>query len=285
MRTAKSTDPADQIPKSSWSAWWYGTREVSASYRVAFNAVTNNFATKWLEPSLVTNRLACHLCCFDLANIWQKQGQEKAVRRAWEILQTVHHDWSVNIRGEVAILNGTVRSAHQVLDLKGFTNNRSTTIQKSITIDLDKANACRLIQNAGPFTLNYYDPLNPSSIIPFLICYALEAMHSEKNLDQTISIDLTSALYTCVFLLSARQRTASSSGSIGKAAFALLDFWFDANDVNEDNLWTLTHALGDMTGDLELDNLIVLRETYREVMKLSGLSVTELCKLATDSLT
>lgn len=168
--------------------------------------------------------------------------------------------------------------------LKGFTNNRSTATQKSAIIDLDKTNACRLVQNASPFTLNYYDPLNPSSIIPFLICYALESMHSEKNLDQTISTDLTSALYACVFLLNARQRTASNSGSIGKTAFALLDFWFDANDVSEDNLWTLTHALGDMTGDLELDNLIALRETYREVMKLSGLSVTELCKLATDSL-
>lgn len=43
--------------------------------------------------------------------------------------------------------------------------------------------------------------------------------------------------------------------------------------------------VGDITGDLELDNLIALRDTYREVMKLSGLSVTELGNLATKNLT
>lgn len=77
----------------------------------------------------------------------------------------------------------------------------------------------------------------------------------------------------------------SNSGAVGKAAFALLDFWLNDNEASESDLWTLNHALGDITGELELDNLITLRNTYREVMKLSGLSVTELGNLATKNLT
>ncbi len=69
-------------------------------------------------------------------------------------------------------------------------------------------------------------------------------MHAETGLDETISIDLTSAIYGCVFLLNARQHTHSNSGAVGKAAFGLLDFWLNNNEVSESDLWTLNHALG-----------------------------------------
>ncbi|MGN0921112.1 MAG: hypothetical protein ACI4NJ_05205 [Cellvibrio sp.] len=274
-----------QISKSAWSAWWYGSREISASYRAAFNAVTNNLASKWLEPCLVNNRLACHLCCFDLDVIGGKYGKDKAINRAWEILQTVHQDWQVNIRGEVTIFNGMERSPREVTAIKGIPGKPLKLVSKKTIINLDKNKHFRLLTNANPLTVNHYEPLNPSSIIPFLLCYALEAMHSETGLGETISIDLTSAIYACVFLLNARQYTYSNSGAVGKAAFALLDFWLNDNEASESDLWTLNHALGDMTGDLELDNLIAVRDTYREVMKLSGLSVTELGNLATKNLT
>lgn len=277
--------PASKLAASTWNDWWHGKRSPSISTRAELNSITNNLASKWLEPSLVNNRLACHLSCFDLANVWKKFGQEKAINRAWEILQTVHQDWQVNVRGEVTILNGAARSAHEALDSTIVASYTPRATPKTILIDMDKTSTCRLLARASSFTCNHYEPLNPSSIIPFLLCYALEAMHSETGLDETISIDLTSAIYACVFLLHARQYTYSNSGSVGKAAFALLDFWINDNEVSESDLWTLNHALGEITGDLELDNLIALRDTYREAMKLSGLSVTELGNLATKNLT
>ena len=72
---------------------------------------------------------------------------------------------------------------------------------------------------------------------------------------------------------------------MGKTAFALLDFWLNDNEASRSDAWTLSHALGDITGDLELDNVIALRGTYREIMELRGLSVTELENLATQNLT
>ncbi len=277
--------PASKLAASSWNDWWHGKRSPNISTRAELNSITNNLATKWLEPCLVNNRLACHLSCFDLADIWQKHGQEKAITRAWEILQTVHQDWQVNIRGEVTIFNGMERSPREVTAIKGIPGKPLKLVSKKTIINLDKNKHFRLLKNANPLTVNHYEPLNPSSIIPFLLCYALEAMHSETGLDETISIDLTSAIYACVFLLNARQYTYSNSDAVGKAAFALLDFWLNDNEASESDLWTLNHALGDITGDLELDNLIALRDTYREVMKLSGLSVTELGNLATKNLT
>lgn len=277
--------PPSKLAASSWNDWWHGKRSPNVSTRAELNSITSNLATKWLEPCLVNNRLACHLCCFDLAITRQKYGEEKAINHAWEILQTVHQDWQVNVRGEVTILNGTARSTHEALDLTTMALHTSRATPKTILIDMDKTNTCRLLARASSFTCNHYEPLNPSSIIPFLLCYALEAMHSETGQDETISIDLTSAIYACVFLLNARKYTHSNSGTVGKAAFALLDFWLNDNEVSESDLWGLNHALGDITGDLELDNLIALRDTYREVMKLSGLSVTELGNLATKNLT
>lgn len=277
--------PASKLAASSWNDWWHGKRSPNISTRAELNSITSNLATKWLEPCLVNNRLACHLSCFDLADIWQKHGQEKAITRAWEILQTVHQDWQVNIRGEVTIFNGMERSPREATAIKGILGKPLKLVSKKTIINLDKNKHFRLLNNANALTANLYEPLNPSSIIPFLLCYALEAMHSETGLDETISIELTSAIYACVFLLNARQYTYSNSGSVGKAAFALLDFWINDNEVSESDLWTLNHALGDITGDLELDNLIALRDTYREVMKLSGLSVTELGNLATKNLT
>jgi hypothetical protein len=276
---------ASKLAASSWNDWWHGKRSPNVSTRTELNSITNNLATKWLEPCLVNNRLACHLSCFDLADIWQKHGQGKAINRAWEILQTVHQDWQVNIRGEVTIFNGMEISLREAMAIKGVPGKPLKLVSKKTIINLDKCAPFRLLNNANPLTTNHYEPLNPSSIIPFLLCYALEAMHSETGLDETISIDLTSAIYACVFLLNARQYTYSNSGSVGKAAFTLLDFWLNDKDVNESDLWALNHALGDITGDLELDNLIAWRSTYREVMKLSGLSVTELGNLATKNLT
>lgn len=258
------------ISKSAWSAWWYGTREISASYRAAFNAVTNNHASKWLEPCLVNNRLACHLCYFDLAVIWQKYGKEKAMNRAWEILQTVHQDWQINVHGEVTILNGIKKT--------------SRVQQKKLVINLDKTTTYKLSKKAAPPTINHYEPLNPSSIIPFLLCYALEATHSETGLDDTISIDLTSAIYACVFLLNARQYTYSNSGAVGKVAFALLDFWLNDNETSKGDFWGLSGALGDITGDLELDNLIALRNRYRNLMSISGLDMKNLNALVLKNL-
>lgn len=277
--------PASKLAASSWNDWWHGKRSPNISTRAELNSITNNLASKWLEPSLVNNRLACHLCCFDLANVWKKFGQEKAINRAWEILQTVHQDWQVNIRGEVTVFNGVGRSPRETMAMQGIPGKPLKLVSKKTIINLDKNKHFRLLNNANALTANLYEPLNPSSIIPFLLCYALEAMHSETGLDETISIDLTSAIYACVFLLNARQHTHSNSGAVGKAAFALLDFWLNDNEVSESDLWGLNHALGDITGDLELDNLIALRDTYREVMKLSGLSVTELGNLATKNLT
>ena len=277
--------PTSKLAASSWNDWWHGKRSPNVSTRAELNSITSNLATKWIEPCLVNNRLACHLSCFDLADIWQKHGQEKAITRAWEILQTVHQDWQVNIRGEVTIFNGMERSPREVMAIKGIPGKPLKLVSKKTIINLDKNKHFRLLNNANPLTTNHYEPLNPSSIIPFLLCYALEAMYSETGLDETISIDLTSAIYACVFLLNARQYTYSNSGAVGKAAFALLDFWLNNNEVSESDLWGLNHALGDITGDLELDNLIALRDTYREVMKLSGLSVTELGNLATKNLT
>lgn len=259
-----------QISKSAWSAWWYGSREISASYRAAFNAVTNNLASKWLEPCLVNNRLACHLCCFDFAVIRKNFGKEKAIARAWEILQTVHQDWQVNVRGEVTILNGIKKT--------------SRSAQKNTGIDLDKTTVYTLSIKASSPTVNHYEPLNPSSIIPFLLCYALEAIDAEAGLNETISIDLTSAIYACVFLLNARQYTFSNSGAVGKVAFALLDFWLNSNDINESDFWALSSALGDITGDLELDNLIALRDNYRHVMSIGGLDVKEFNALVLENL-
>lgn len=276
---------ASKLAASSWNDWWHGKRSPNVSTRAELNSITNNLATKWLEPCLVNNRLACHLSCFDLADIWQKHGQGKAINRAWEILQTVHQDWQVNIRGEVTIFNGVERSPREATAIKGIPGKPLKLVSKKTIINLDKNKHFRLLNNANALTANLYEPLNPSSIIPFLLCYALEAMHSETGLGETISIDLISAIYACVFLLNARQYTYSNSGAVGKAAFALLDFWLNDNEVSESDLWTLNHALGDITGELELDNLIALRNTYREVMKLSGLSVTELGNLATKNLT
>ncbi|MFO1388648.1 hypothetical protein [Cellvibrio sp.] len=274
---------SSKLSESTWGAWWHGQRTINPTNRAELNAVTQNLASKWLEPCLVNNRLACHICCFDLPVIVAREGIEKAISRAWEILREVHKGWAVTPHGEIRIQNSTEREREDVFIHRGF-SPKSVSIPKLQPITLDKAKQTELITPAHKKTVPLYEPLNPSSIVLFLLNYGLQAWDSEPGLAESLAIDLTTAMHALVFIIFANQIVPSTSGEIGKIAVALFDFWHNDQEFNFADKWALFHALSGKTRRFDLSPLVELRQSYRNTMKLTGLSVTELSKLATDTL-
>ena len=262
-----------QISKSAWSAWWYGNREISVSYRAAFNAVTNNLATKWLVPCLTVNRLACHFCWFDLAEQAKQKSFAHAEQSAWAILYEISKDW-----------NPIISFVH------GYMPNEPVLLEQSKAHYSDKSPPHYLDKNPG-YKANYgsliaqhYDRLNPSSIVVFLLRLGSEEWSSNAEIAEAIAVDFTSAILACYTILTASNPYMSlrQSGESGEITVAFMNFWFTTEDLQENDLNTLSTIK--CLKEHDLNAVLKMRAAYHSAMVITGLSIPELRNLVFDNL-
>lgn len=68
-------------------------------------------------------------------------------------------------------------------------------------VSLDKVEELELFELVNQEISGSYDPLNISSIVSFLIKFGLLHRHNEPSLEQSIAIDLATAIHAFTFLL------------------------------------------------------------------------------------
>lgn len=308
-----------KISEATWNAWWHGRCKPNITMRAAINAVTNNLASKWLEPCLVNNRLACHLSCLELG----VSRSDSTRQEAQVILQTIHSDWFVDRSGVVSTQNNESR--------------RRYTPQGKLSelgISLDKGEETELTQIVNKPVIKCYDPLNPSSIVHFLLSLGVSNLKhnnliptlltnlglidstQEPGLHEAIAVDLASSICAGNYILMSDYRYIKNRGRTGQLIVELFGFWFDDEDAKDDSYHNDNpsqvadhhslsntidkgelikapilqepdehHQIGTnlesvLTCKAELACLIKLRGSYRTLMCDSGLAVSEINKQA-----
>ena len=234
-----------KISASTWNDWWHGHRKPNITMRAAINAATNNLASKWLEPCLVNNRLACYLSSLELG----LSETNSTPQEAQTMLQAIHNGWFVDRSGIVTTHNTKSRGITSLGQLS------------ELNISLDKGEGAELDELVDQSVIDSYDPLNTSSIIPFLFRLGVMDCGKEKGLKEAIAVDLASAVCAGACILMSDYRYIKNMGDTGKLIIDLFDFWFANEEVNEETYWILSSSLETMLNSgLELDNLMILRE-------------------------
>lgn len=256
----------NKISKSTWNDWWHGRRKPNVTMRAAINSVTDNLASKWLEPCLVNNRLACHLSSLELG----MNDLNNSSQTAQNILQVIHSDWFVDRSGIISTQNDESRRRYTPC---GQLSERG--------ISLDKGEEAELGQIVDQSIIQSYEALNTSSIVTFLLRLGIADYKDEEGLDEAIAVDLASAACAGACILLSDYRYIKNMGTIGRLIMDLFDFWFADEDINEEAQWILSSSLETMLNDeWELDNLMKLRDSYRALMNDSGLTISEINRLA-----
>lgn len=272
VETKLALSPFDisKISKNAWYSWWNGESFPIEKSREKLEKITAIPASKWLFPSLTSNRLACHLNCFELAEIASRDSLREAKKKAKLILESLHNDWNINSTGTV-----TTSRSHEIRD-----KSRSNEVIWS----LDKEKKGALNHRAGRQAMLAYEPIEPSSIINFLVNLITEAWDTEIGLNEVLTLDLASALHAYVFLVKASGCEPAASGRLASFAVNIFNF-LHSNECSSEHLGELIVTLGTLIEDPSLKPIAALRKTYQSLMSLrTGLSVTELSMLATGSL-
>lgn len=274
--------PYDKISASTWNAWWHGQRMPNASMKATLNELTNNLAGKWLEPSIATNRLSRHLCSFDLPFISKKQGSQAALAKAWRILNSVSESWRLNSRNEVEINGDRPITSNDLFSLRFPHSIKAGDSKPHLpAIGFGMGFQRTLFMIAPKDLKQQKDPLNPSSIIAFLVGFGIHAKDSEPGVNNCITLDLATAVICSLIILISNGHTRSTSGEAGELAYDLFellesdDEWFPKRAV------LLSIYLDDkFSTDCALDFLRDFRLTYLKVIsQASGLTDQEVSAL------
>lgn len=258
------------ISKSVWYSWWNGKSFPTEKNRKKSEEITDISASKWLFPSLISNRLACHLNCFELSEIANRCTLREAKKKAKNILESLHNDWNVNATGTI--------TTPQALEKKGKSH-----LNKLIW-SLDKKERGALKHRASRQVILAYEPIESSSIITFLVNLIAEAWDTEDGLNEVLALDFASALHAYVFLVKASGYEQAASGRLASFSSEIFNF-LHSKECSNEHLGELIVTLGKLIEDPSLKPITALRKTYQSLMSLrTGLSVTELGMLATGSL-
>jgi hypothetical protein len=255
-----------KISASTWNDWWHGRRKPNITMRAAINSVTDNLASKWLEPCLVNNRLACHLSSLELGlNDLNNYRQE-----AQDILEVIHNDWFVDPSGIVSTQNSEPRRRYAPCGQLS-----------ELSITLDKGKEAELGELVDQSVISCYDTLNTSSIVTFLLRLGIADYKHEQGLNEAIAVDLASVACAGACILMSDYRYIKNMGKTGRLVMDLFDFWFADEWTVDETHWILSTSLEPiLNGWLDLESLINLRKSYRRLIADTGIAISEINKQA-----
>jgi hypothetical protein len=274
------------LGRATWHGWWHGQRLPNATYRTLVDNALDGLATRWLYRSLEHDRLQAHLCALDLK--WLAAHQPTVARaEAWEMLWTLHRDWAPSPTGEIA-LPSLIRNPRRTRRKKGKPDSRSTSFGRR------KGVPAPLKLRATDLGVSAHEPLNPSSILLFLMRYAFESALPDPGLKEAFVLDFLTgaAAAACLVQIIAPERI-DDWGLPGRIFSAMRPHFWPIADDEQAGLDALFVAyiepLLKMTAttcpDKEaLEFLRELKAAYYDSLGVTGLSEQELQAFASANL-
>ncbi len=284
-----------ELGKATWHGWWHGHRVPNATYRSIADREFAGLASKWFYRSDDSDRLQCHLSALDLGWMVKNHSADEAFQEAWRFLLTLHRDWGPEYRGEIYL---PAPAAREGLGRQAFVSRKAKPDPRvSIPIGLTKGPRSRLRSLATGEAAFLFEPLNPSSVLSFMLRYGVESRLPDPGLKEAFILDfLTAAAASLCLLQMVAPRRVPHWGRPGQILFACHEHFWMPDYGHEDPLWMVNEPFA-MGFAKILDELAVehdyhetrslfyeLKDTYYSAMAVTGLSTEALIAFANDNL-
>jgi len=281
------------LGKATWSEWWNGRRVPNATYRTLIDNAFKNLASKWLYRSLEESRLQRHLSSLDLGWFYEHESPDDAESEAWAFLIAVVHDWAPH-RREGAFLPAVVARGDLVGDRR---RKARPLLRRVIPLRKRKGAAARLDLEVSRETAILLEPLNPASVLCYLLRYAAETRLPDPALKQAFILDFLTAVNAslCLLQMVAPDR-AEHWGRPGQIFFACDELFWLPDISQDDPFWELSEPFGqciwplleEMSVEADLDKtrrlFYELKENYYASMAITGLDAETLVDFARENL-
>jgi hypothetical protein len=211
IKLARRQDGSVSIPKSTWDNWWNGVTFPNSTYEEVLDYFFPKLLHKWMYRDSTFDRLQCNLSAIDLGWIEASGNPEKAFKEAKKILETIHADWLPGRRGKIMLpgpkeREGVDWSGHKIA-LFNPNAEHIWTKEKfeldprtEIPLGLSKKVRSALSEYAGRSSSSL-DLNAPSSILSFMVQYAIETGLPDPGLKQAFILDFMSAAFALKTML------------------------------------------------------------------------------------
>jgi hypothetical protein len=283
-----------ELGKATWSEWWNGRRVPNATYRTLIDTAFKNLASKWLYRSLEENRLQRYLSALDLGWLYDHESPDDAETEAWAFLMAVVHDWAP-YPVEGTLFPEAVARGGLVGDRRR--KKRPRPRQVIPLFHKRKGVAARLDLEVSRDTAILLEPLNPSSVLLYLLRYAAETQLPDPALKQAFILDFLTAVNACLCLLQmVAPHRPEHWGRPGQIALACDDLFWLPDLSRDDPFWELSEPFGqciwplleEMKVGADLDKtrrlFYELKESYYASMAVTGLDAESVLDCVRDNL-
>ncbi len=150
-----------ELARATWHGWWHGQRLPNATYRTLVDNAFDGLARRWLFRSLKHDRLQAHFATLDLKWLAEHQPDD-AQAQAWEVIRTLHQEWKPTPSGELGVAS--------ILDDPRPGRGKTGGSRPSRPgFGRPKGVPARLSVRSTELGVSSHEPLNPSSVLVFLI--------------------------------------------------------------------------------------------------------------------
>ena len=219
---------------------------------------------------------------------------EDAFAEAWECLLTLHHDWAPQYRGEIFLPGPPARAGlGRTVRARGAKRDP----RAEIPIGLIKGPPSRLRAVGTPQADILHEPLNPSSILAFMLRYGVESGLPDPGLKEAFVLDFLTAAAACLCLVQIiAPHRIHDWGRPGQIFFACQDLFWAEEYGRDDPVWFLNEPYARMMAPLLAEMAIEydyaetqslfqeLKATYYATLGITGLGRETLRSFVTDNL-
>lgn len=227
------------LNKSTWCRWWSGESLPNESSAAGIWKRCPGIYEKWFS---VTNedRLQMHLFALDLNWIRVHISPEEAYRYSEALLNAVHKEWGPGFNSRIYIpgpkeregVNWDDKFNYLAIKLK-----REKDPKQVIPIGLSKGPISELSQPASFETTRLYQAINPTSLIHYMLRYAVESELPDPGLKQAFIFDLLTAEIAILTMMQVHTPGNLTANGDLLITFLALHEFFWLEDYQTDPCW------------------------------------------------
>lgn len=227
------------LEKGTWGKWW----NQGAMPKTLYNKLQEHFPElhkKWLSPE-ISNRLRLFVSALDAQS---EADQEISLELSNDILNSIHSDWFPHNNGTISI-----PASVELYKSNSWHNDRREVSPAATFIPkgLGKNNLLAIGNKASYNARQQYEVINPSSILPFLLSYAVETELNGNDLKQAFVFDLMSSVMSLLTIMFIEGNgDIFQSGKTASLAYSCYEFFvaeeLDNEDDNSFNLWEVFYG-------------------------------------------
>lgn len=301
----------DQIPlnisRTTWHNWWIGRSFPEGDNLKTLYREFPELVAKWLVAP-PNNRIQRYLIALDLTSTYKikdfhliaagvgKNEPPHGHIAADKILRQIHAEWRPDYSGIISLRSIPEREGVDWSSerYKHFNFKYKVDTKQHLPVGVFLGPASELSSPASRRSCELYEPVNPFSIINFMLSYAVETNLPDPGLKQAFIFDFLAVICCALKIMKEQSPGKIIENSEMSKIFLLSTNYFWDEELEDDfsgDYWTLNHTfVGHFLSYLETfidsglltDSWVLfaeLKHIHYESLQITGLTLKEIVEL------